>query len=212
MREEAGVPEERSSDRATTRSTRGQALRAAIAGGGLVGAGALAGAWARPDTTAGQGSRAQDVRILNFLLVLEELQAAFYAAALRRAGLSGELLHFARTVEPQERDHAALVRRLLGGDARPAPRFDLERATAAPERFQAAAIELEETVAAAYIGQGASLTRGAMRDAARIVAVEARHAAWIRDIAGADPAPRAADSARSADDVMSALRREGYLR
>jgi hypothetical protein len=48
-------------------------------------------------------------------------------------------------------------------------------------------------------------------DAARIVAVEARHAAWIRDLAGTDPAPRAADPGRSADDVLADLRRKGFL-
>ena len=77
---------------------------------------------------------------------------------------------------------------------------------------RAAAIQLEEATAAAYIGQGANLTSAAMRDAARIVAVEARHAAWIRDLAGADPAPRAADAARSADDILADLRRKGFLR
>jgi hypothetical protein len=197
---------------AETGRTRAQALRAAIAGGALVGAGALAGGWAGPEATAGRPSRTQDVRILNFLLVLEELQAAFYTAALRDADLSGELLGFARTVAPQERAHADLLRTLLGDDARPAPRFGVEQAASDAARFQAAAIELEETVAAAYIGQGASLTRAAIRDAARIVSVEARHAAWIRDIAGADPAPRVADPPRSAEDVLSDLRRRGYLR
>jgi hypothetical protein len=191
--------------------TRAQVLRAATAGGVLVGAGALAGAWVRPEATAGRPSREQDVRILNFLLVLEELQVAFYAAALDRAGLSGDLLQFARTVAPQEREHMGLLRRTLGDDAQPAPRFGVEHATSSAARFRADAIELEETVAAAYIGQGPSLTRDAVRDAARIVSVEARHAAWIRDIAGADPAPRAADPARSADDVLSDLRRRGFL-
>jgi hypothetical protein len=47
--------------------------------------------------------------------------------------------------------------------------------------------------------------------AAGIVAVEARHAAWIRDLAGALPAPRPADPARSPDDVLSDLRTKGYL-
>jgi hypothetical protein len=195
-----------------TGRTRAQALRAALAGGAVVGAGALAGGWAGPEATAGRPSRPQDVRILNFLLVLEELQAAFYAAALRSGRLSGDLLRFARTVQPQEREHVSLLRTLLGHDARPMPRIGVERATSDAARFQAAAMHLEETTAAAYIGQGASLTRGAMRDAARIVAVEARHAAWIRDIAGADPAPRAADPARSADDIRSDLRRQGFLR
>jgi hypothetical protein len=187
-------------------------MRAAAGSVALVGAGALAGGWAGPDATAGRPSRAQDVRILNFLLVLEELQVAFYGAALRDAGLRDDLLRYARTVEPQEREHAALLRRLLGRDARPAPAFAVEQSTSDPERFRAAADHLEETVAAAYIAQGASLTRGAIGDAARIVAVEARHAAWIRDIAGANPAPRAADPGRTADDVLSDLRREGLLR
>jgi len=195
-----------------TGHTRAQALRAALAGGALVGAGALAGGWAGPDTTAGRPSRTQDVRILNFLLVLEELQAAFYGAALRNADLSDDLLRFARTVEPQERDHVRLLRNLLGHDVGPAPRLDVEEATSGAARFRAAAVDLEETTAAAYIGQGASLTRDGMRAAARIVAVEARHAAWIRDIAGADPAPRPADPGQSADAVLSDLRRGGFVR
>ena len=70
---------------------------------------------------------------------------------------------------------------------------------------------LEDLTAAAYIGQGANLTGAVMRDAARIVAVEARHAAWVRDLAGMDPAPRAADVARSADDTLSYLSRRGLL-
>src|SRR4051812_32468061 len=93
-----------------TGRTRAQTLRAAVAGGALVGAGALAGGWAGPEPTAGRPSRTQDVRILNFLLVLEELQAAFYAAAVRSADLSGDLLRFARTVAPQEREHVGLLR------------------------------------------------------------------------------------------------------
>jgi hypothetical protein len=51
-----------------------------------------------------------------------------------------------------------------------------------------------------------------VQDAARIVAVEARHAAWIRDLAGADPAPRPADPGRSPNEILSALRKKGYLR
>jgi hypothetical protein len=191
--------------------TRAQALRAALAGSALVGAGALAGGWAGPDATVGQASRTQDARILNFLLVLEELQSTFYTAALRGGALSGDLLMFARTTQPQEREHAAFLRRRLGRSARPMPRFDVAHVTTDARRFRAAAIQIEETTAAAYIGQGASLSRSAMRDAARIVAVEARHAAWIRDIAGIDPAPRAADPARSSEDVLADLRREGFL-
>jgi ferritin-like protein len=192
--------------------TRAQALRAAAAGGAAVGAGALLGGWVQPETSAGRPSPAQDARIWSFLLVLEQAQVAFYDAALRSGALRGELLRFARVVAPQEHDHVALVRRRLGSQARPAPAFDFRAATSSEARFRQAAIDLEEAAAAAYVGQGASLTRAAVPDAARIVAVEARHAAWIRDLAGADPAPRAADPGRTAQDVMSELRTKGFLR
>jgi hypothetical protein len=193
-------------------STRAQAVRAAVAGGAAVGVGALAGGWLRPQPTAGKASPAQDVEILNFLLVLEDAQAAFYDAALRGGALRGDLLAFARIVAPQEREHAEFLRGKLGAKAGARPKVDFRRATSDPGRFSAAAIDLEEATAAAYIGQGANLTRGMVADAARIVAVEARHAAWIRDLAGADPAPRAADPPRSAGDVLGELRRKGFVR
>jgi len=192
--------------------TRAQALRAAAALGVAAGAGALLRDWAGPDTGAAAPSRDQDVRILSFLVVLEEAQAAFYDAALESGALRGELLRYAQVVAPQEHDHVARLRQRLGSHVRPPPRFDFRAATSSPERFRRAAIDLEEATAAAYIGQGASLTRDAVKDAASIVAVEARHAAWIRDLAGADPAPRPADPARSPDDVLSDLREKGYLR
>jgi hypothetical protein len=193
-------------------STRGQALRTAAVGASAAGLGAVAGGWLRPQSTAGKASPARDVEIFNFLLVLEEAQAAFYDAALRGGALGGDLLVYLRTVAPHEHDHVAFLRRKLGAQARARPKLDFGQATSDPKRFQAAAIDLEEATAAAYIGQGANLTTGAVADAARIVAVEARHAAWIRDLAGADPAPRAADPPRSASDVLSELRRKGYLR
>jgi hypothetical protein len=92
-----------------------------------------------------------------------------------------------------------------------APKLDVGEVTSDGVTFRAAAIHIEETTAAGYIGQGASLTPAAMQDAARIVAVEARHAAWILDIAGSNPAPRTADPARSADDILSDLRHKGLL-
>jgi hypothetical protein len=139
------------------------------------------------------------------------VQAAFYDAAARQPGLPGELLQFARTVAPQEHEHVALLRRRLGSRAQGRPELDVRGASSDAARFSANAVDLEEATAAAYIGQGANLTHDAMRDAARIVAVEARHAAWIRDLSGDDPAPRAADPGRTADDVLAELRGKGWL-
>jgi hypothetical protein len=193
-------------------ASRRQALRAAALGGAAVGGGALLGGWAAPEAGLGKPSQAQDVRILRFLLVLELAQATFYDAALRSRKLRGELLTYARIVAPQEHDHVALLQERLGSKAGAAPAFDFADATSSPERFRQAAIDLEEATAAAYIGQGASLTPDAVTDAAGIVAVEARHAAWIRDLAGILPAPRPADPARDPDDVLSDLRAKGFLR
>ena len=43
------------------------------------------------------------------------------------------------------------------------------------------------------------------------MSVEARQAAWLRDLAGEDPAPRAADPPREPDDVLDALRERSYI-
>ena len=56
------------------RRTRAQALRAGATASAAVGAGVLLRGWARPDASAAALSRAQDVRILRFLLVLEQAQ------------------------------------------------------------------------------------------------------------------------------------------
>jgi len=194
-----------------TGRTRGQVLRAAVAGGAVLGAGAVLGGWVDPQFSAGRPSRTQDAQIFSFLLLLEQAQAAFYDAALRGGRLSGDVLRYAQVAAPQEHEHVGLLRQRLGTQARPAPDFDFRSATSNQRDFVRAAIDLEEAAAAAYIGQGASLTRDAVQDAARIVAVEARHAAWIRDLAGEDPAPHAADPGRSPKDILSDLHTKGYL-
>jgi hypothetical protein len=193
------------------RTTRGEALRAAAAGGGAIGAGALLGGWIEPSASAGRPSPSQDARIWRFLLLLEEAQAALYDAALRSRALGADLVEYARVVAPQEHDHVDLIRGRLGSQARPAPEFDYRDASSSDARFQQAAIDLEEAAVAAYIAQGANLTAPAVVDAARIVAVDARHAAWIRDLAHAEPAPRAADPGRTPEDLLSDLRKKGLM-
>ena len=47
--------------------------------------------------------------------------------------------------------------------------------------------------------------------AARIVSVEARHAAWIRDLAGNTPAPRASDQLLTETQVRAALKKTGFV-
>jgi len=153
----------------------------------------------------------QDRRTLEYLLELEQLQAAFYAEALKRGALRGEFAEYARVVGQHENDHVAYLRRTLGAGARPGS-FDFGEATSSSEAFVATAVELEETGLGAYTGAAVNLTADALRDAARIVSVEARHTAWARDLAGSNPAPSATDKPTEEAAVRAAVRETGFVR
>jgi rubrerythrin len=194
---------------ADDRSSRRDVLVRAFAAAGAVGLGgtalgSIAGAASAP-------SPAQDVRILNFLLELEYAQEVFYEEAQGADALSGELLRFAQVVGDQEREHVASLRRVLGGEARSKPSFRFGDAVKSEARFAAAALTLEETAAAGYIGQAANLTEKRIPTVARIVAVEARHAAWIRDVADRLPAPSAFDPGKTSAQVRKTLERAGFV-
>src|SRR5256885_190128 len=75
----------------------------ALALGGAAGGGIVLGDRAEPATS--RPSAKQDAEILNFALLLEYVQAAFYAEGVRRAGLSDELLTYAQTIGAQEQTH-----------------------------------------------------------------------------------------------------------
>lgn len=191
--------------------TRSAVLRASLlAGGGVVAGGVVLGGL--PDGAASKQSKQQDVEILNFVLLLEELQSAFYADAIDKGSLSGELLEFAQEVGAQESEHVDAVRQALGADAGDIPDFDFGEATASAEAFGKAAQELEDLGVSAYNTQAPNLTTASLKAAARIVSVEARHAAWIRDLNGKNPAPFASEPSTSAQKVTAALNRTGFIK
>ena len=152
------------------------------------------------------------MRILNLVLLLEELEAAFYADAEARGALRGELAEFARVVGEHEQAHVAFLRKALGGQAEPKPSFDFGNTTADRERFAATAALLEDTAVAAYNGQAVNLTKPVLRAAATIVSVEARHAAWIRDIVGQPASPQATDTPATERKVRRTLARTGFVK
>ena len=55
----------------------------------------------------------KDVEALQLILLLEFTETAFYAEALDRGGLSGEVRGYAEAVLEQEREHLAFVREAL---------------------------------------------------------------------------------------------------
>lgn len=197
-------------DHDSVRSSRTRFLTQVVAGVGAAASG-MAVVGSRATSASSAFTAAQDVRILNFLLLLEHAQERFYAAAESAGALSGELATFAQVVGGHEREHLDALRTELGGAARPAPTVEPGDAVRNERAFIVATVALEEAVAAAFIGQAANLTVKRIPPVARIVAVEARHAAWIRDIAGRLPAPSAADPPRTAARAMNALRKAGIV-
>ena len=193
------------------RSTRRHVLgRGALAGAALAGGAAIFGPSVRPAGAAAP-SAAQDRKIFNFALLLEYLQAAFYSEAVDHGALRGEVRDFAEIVAGHEQAHVTYLRNALGSHARARPAFTFGDATRKEGKFLQAAVLLENTGVAAYNGQAPNLTKKALSAAAEIVSVEGRHAAWISDLAGKAPAPRAADPGAPAAAVVRTLQQTGFL-
>jgi hypothetical protein len=192
-------------------ATRRTFLRRGTAAGGLVIGGAALLA-SRPDDALPAPSKALDERIFNFALLLEYLQAGFYAEAVKHGALRAPLDEFAEIVAAHERDHVRFLRKGLGRKARERPTFRFGDATRKQREFVRAAVLLENIGVAAYNGQAAKLTKPSLSAAAEIVSVEGRHAAWISVLADRDPAPRAADPGMTAAEVTAALRRTGFIK
>jgi rubrerythrin len=161
---------------------------------------------------AASPSPAQDREIFNFALLLEYLQAEFYSEAVRLGGLTGDVRRFAEVVAEHERAHVEFLRNALGAHARPKPTFDFGKATQNERSFLDTAVMLENTGVAAYNGQAANLTKPALAAAAEIVSVEGRHAAWISDLAGVPPAPRAADAGATSSAVVRILQSTHFIK
>jgi ferritin-like protein len=191
--------------------TRAEALEAALLGAGGLAVGGLIIA-GLPDTASSRPTAKQDAAILNFALLMEYVQGGLYQAAVRRKIVSGELRRYTEVVGGHERDHAAFLRRALGSAARKPPKLDFGDDVADAKRFGLAAERLEDLGVAALNAQAPNLTRDTLAQAARIVSVEARHAAWIRDLRGENPAPFATEPPTTAPRVVTALRKSGYVR
>ena len=194
------------------RWTRARLLRTAAGGGAALAGGAVIGRLGGQATSIAAPSEETDTEILNLFLLLEYVQEGLYEEALRVGRLTGDLQEFASTVSAQETEHVGLLDTQLGTRARAKPTLDFGDALESAERFRDRAIELEEAAVAAYIGQSANLTDEALASVAPIVSVEARQVAWVRDLAGVSPAPRAADPGRKADEILEDLRSRGYIR
>ena len=195
-------------------TTRGRMLRRV---GAVAGIGAATALLPGIASARKGGSKANDVKILNFALTLEYLEAAFYAEALRRGGFSGSVLNFARVVAGHEATHVATLKSVLGSKAVKSPSFDFKGTTRKWSTFLRTSKVLEDTGVAAYQGQAPLIHQNAvLAPAGAILAVEARHAAWVRDLLYAGksvkPAPDAFSEPMSMSEVLSAVKKTGFIK
>jgi hypothetical protein len=145
-------------------------------------------------TSAAAAETASDEAILNFALTLEYLQAAFYTEAERAGALTGALARQAQVVGAHERAHVTALRQVLGRAAVGRPSFDFRGQTEDPKAFRDAAVAFEDLSVAAYKDQLPRISEPKyLATALALHSVEARHAAWIRRLAGVVPAPDAFD-------------------
>lgn len=200
--------------------TRGAFLtKAGIGVGALTVGGAFAGAI--PNIARGAAVPASDIAILNFALTLEYLEAEFYAQANRNRifGSNRELFRFSQVVAQHEATHVNFLKKVLGAKAVAKPRFDFKDTVTNVSKFAATAQVLEDTGVHAYLGQVPNIkTKAVLLGAGRILPVEARHAAWIRDIrfsggttSPTTPAPAAFEDGFSKAKILAAVKATGFI-
>ena len=191
--------------------------KAGIGAGAIIGGGAVMGAL---PSLASAATPASDVAILNFALTLEYLEAEFYRQAKANNVGSGQadLMAFINVVAAHEAAHVAFLRGALGAKAVKTPKFDFKDAVTSQPKFAATAQVLEDTGVMAYLGQAGNIkSKKILAAAGSVLAVEARHASWIRDINGGGkggaplPAPAAFQAAKTKAQILAAVKGTGFI-
>jgi hypothetical protein len=188
-------------------STRARFLRTAALGGA-----AMISTLMVPSEAA---AKVSDLDILLFGLRFERLQATFYTQAEELgtiARMSAAKQEWARTLGAHERAHVRIIKQVLGPKAEPRPFFDFGEDNETDAAFTRTAVAMEDLTVALLTGVMPRV--GDRRLAAALfglLTVEARHAAWARNIVGATPAAQAFDEPRTLQSVQAAVDRTQFI-
>ena len=190
--------------------TRAAFLRkAGLGAGAVIGGSAFLGAM---PAMASSKVAASDVAILNFALTLEYLEAAFYAEAVSKGRFSGKVGKFASIVAKHEAAHVAFLKSALGSAAVKKPVFNFKGTTTNKAKFLATAQVLEDTGVAAYLGQAGNIkSPKILGAAASVLAIEARHAGWVRDLNNVSGAPSAFQGSKTKAQILAAVKCTGFI-
>ena len=148
-----------------------------------------------------------DVKIGNYALTLEYLEAAFYAAAVAKNFPDAEINRAAKVLADHEQAHVDALKKVLGKAAVKAPKIKASTVEALlkdQNTFILTAAAIEPVGTAAYAGAGPYIRNlGIVKAALAIHSVEANHAAYTAFLVNSkgfgqvDPVPNAFNPAFS---------------
>ena len=147
---------------------------------------ALLAACKKNDDNNGTNLGSGDIGILNYAYALEQLEAAFYIQVITTpySGISAEETIFLKDIRDHEIAHREFFKNALGGSAIPGLEVDFSSINfSSRASVLGTAMAFEDLGVSAYDGAG-YLFKDAnyLLLAGKIVSVEARHAALIREL------------------------------
>jgi hypothetical protein len=165
----------------------------------------LLAALATPPVARAERSKQNDVRIFQYALNFEYLQATFYTET-ERAGTVAKMSEakavWAKTLGAHERAHVRIIKQVLGDAATKRPFFNFRGNTEDEARFTRTAVAMEDLTTALLTGVTPALDSRALVAAAfSFLTVEARHAAWARHLSGIVPVAGPFDRAKPVSEV-----------
>lgn len=187
-----------------------------LAGGGALGLALAGSAGLNLNRAFAQDAFEDDVDVLNYALTLEHLEHAFYRDGLEALGQEsfgvgpfdeqiGDRLAAIRDHEQAHVETLTQVISDLGGEPVAEAEYNFSDAFASTGAFLATAQTFENLGVSAYDGAGQFLSNPDLLTAAgTIVAVEARHAAYLNLLNGTLPFPQATESTLTPDEVLEA--------
>jgi Ferritin-like domain len=180
-----------------------------------IGSAALLGGLAAARNAEAGASPARDVEILNYGLTFEYMQAGFYTEA-DRVGTIGAMDErrrlWAETLGAHERAHVRILRAVLGRKAAAKPTFNYHGVTEEQDSFTRTAVAMEDLTVALLTGQAPRASTSGLRSAFfSLLTVEARHAAWARNIVGVVPVATAFDEPKTLAAVDRVVRSTRFI-
>ena len=156
-------------------------------------AGTGTGTGSSSSATSSASADTGDLKIVNYALTLEYLEAQFYAKVIHSGLFKGTDLSVIKTFGAEESAHVAALHKVamsLGTPAaKPTGKFPIHSATQVTQL----AATVENLGAAAYLGQAPHIKSAEILAAAlSIHSIEARHAATLNLLLKKDPTPTGA--------------------